>query len=73
MDDVEAPHVDACATRAEVTFKGGYVMRIVVRSFVLVRETAIKSTTGETSTEYVIACVAVAVVVFATYLSLFKT
>ena len=51
----------------------GYVMRIVVRSFVLVRETAIKSTTGETSTEYVVACVAVAVVVFATYLSLFKT
>jgi len=48
-------------------------MRIVVRSFVLVRETAIKSTTGETSTEYVVACVAVAVVVFATYLSLFKT
>jgi len=51
----------------------GYVMHIVVRSFVLVRETAIKSTTGETSTEYVVACVAVAVVVFATYLSLFKT
>jgi hypothetical protein len=48
-------------------------MRIVITGFVLVRETAIKSTTGETSTEYVVACVAVAVVVFATYLSLFKT
>ncbi len=73
MDDVEAlpwmhvPRVLKCFSR------GGYVMRIVVRSFVLVRETAIKSTTGETSTEYVVACVAVAVVVFATYLSLFKT
>jgi hypothetical protein len=55
------------------SFKGGYLMRIVIRGFVLVRETAIKSTTGETSTEYVVACVAVAVVVFATYLSLFKT
>jgi hypothetical protein len=48
-------------------------MRIVVRGFVLVRETAIKTTTGKTSTEYVVVCVAVAVVVFATYLSLFKT
>jgi hypothetical protein len=73
MDDVEALHVDACATRVEVVFQGGYLMRIVIRGFVLVRETAIKSTTGETSTEYVVACVAVAVVVFATYLSLFKT
>ena len=73
MDDVEALHVDACATRAEGFFKGGYVMRIVARGFVFVRETAIKSTKGETSTEYVVACVAVAVVVFATYLSLLKT
>jgi hypothetical protein len=51
----------------------GDVMRIVARGFVVMRETAIKSTTGETSTEYVVACVAVAVVVFATYLSLLKT
>jgi hypothetical protein len=73
MDDAEALDVDASATRAEVAVKGGYVMRIVARGFVVMRETAIKSTTGETSTEYVVACVAVAVVVFATYLSLLKT
>lgn len=48
-------------------------MRTVARGFVVVRETAIKSTSGETSIEYVVACVAVAVVVFATYLSLLRT
>jgi len=53
--------------------RGGYVMRIVARSFVVVRETTIRNTAGETSIEYVVACVAVAVVVFATYLSLLRT
>jgi hypothetical protein len=48
-------------------------MRIVARSFVVVRETTIRNTAGETSIEYVVACVAVAVVVFATYLSLLRT
>jgi hypothetical protein len=53
--------------------RGEYVMRTVARGFVVVRETAVKSTSGETSIEYVVACVAVAVVVFATYLSLLRT
>ena len=48
-------------------------MRFVVKSFAFAREAAIKSARGDTSTEYIVACVAVTVVVFATYLSLFKT
>ena len=48
-------------------------MRFVVKSVAFARETAIKSARGDTSTEYIVACVAVTVVVFATYLSLFKT
>ena len=48
-------------------------MRYVVKGFVSGRETAIKRASVDTSTEYIVACVAVKVVVFATYLSLIKT
>jgi hypothetical protein len=56
-----------------VFFKGGYVMGYVVKGFVSGRETAIKRASVDTSTEYIVTCMVVVVVVFATYLSLLKT
>jgi hypothetical protein len=48
-------------------------MRYVVKGFVAGRETAIKRASIDTSTEYIVACTVVVIVVIATYLSLLKT
>jgi hypothetical protein len=74
MDDVEQLHVGASATCAEVFFQGGiFLMRYFVKGFVSGRETAIKRASVDTSTEYIVACTVVVIVVVATYLSLLKT
>jgi len=48
-------------------------MRYIVKGFVSGRETAIKRASVDSSTEYIVACMVVVIVVFATYLSLLKT
>jgi hypothetical protein len=48
-------------------------MSYVVKGFVSGRETAIKRANVGTSTEYIVTCMVVVVVVVATYLSLLKT
>lgn len=48
-------------------------MRFVVKGFVSARETAIERVSVDTSTECIVASMVVAVVGFATYLSLLKT
>jgi hypothetical protein len=70
MDVVEGLDVDASATRAEASIQGRMWDAWCPEGFVFARETANKSARGETSTEYVFAFVVVAIVVFATYLSL---
>jgi len=70
MDVVEGLDVDASATRAEASIQGRMWDAWCLKGFVFARETANKSARGETSTEYIFAFVVVAIVVFATYLSL---
>jgi hypothetical protein len=70
MDVVEGLDVDASATRAEASIQGRMWDAWCSKGFVFARETANKSARGEISTEYVFAFVVVAIVVFATYLSL---
>jgi hypothetical protein len=48
-------------------------MHYAVKGFVSGREIAIKRASVDTSTEYIVACMVVVIVVFATYLSLLKT
>jgi hypothetical protein len=45
-------------------------MRYVVKGFVSGRGTAIKRASVDTSTEYIVACIVVIILVCATYLSL---